>query len=433
MMAQRQDPIADEQATLMMDDPLPQRFLTGSDGVGGRIKVRPEDFLVEELPLYPPCGEGPHLFVGVEKTRVAHSELMTWLCRHFGVSRSAIGFAGMKDKQGVTRQTVSIHLPPGGRGREPDHDIGHDRIRLLWAERHRHKIRRGQLAGNRFSIRIRDVDAMQAPRVLRQVRVLEQKGVPCYFGSQRFGYRRNNHRVGLMLLRQQWQGVLDELLGSTGSWYPPYQQERRELYDAGRYAEAASAWSVADRAEIIAVKALAQGKAPRESCLACGTTALSFWMSALQSAVFNRVVDERIDAGTLDGLVEGDLAWRHDSRTVFDVTTEALSEGGLIQPLGDLEISPSGPLWGADMALAAGATAVAEEAALHRTTGLSCSALLQRPRTPGGGRRPLRESLRHAAVDSGVDEHGHYIRVAFDLPRGVYATVVLREITKESE
>ena len=92
-------------------NPLPQRYLTPGSGIGGTIKTRPEDFLVEEVPLYDPCGTGEHLYLGIQKTGVSHMELISHLRRHFDVPRRAIGFAGMKDKAAVTQQTVSIYLP----------------------------------------------------------------------------------------------------------------------------------------------------------------------------------------------------------------------------------------------------------------------------------------------------------------------------------
>ena len=66
-------------------------------------------------------------------------------------------------------------------------------------------------------------------------------------------------------------------------------------------------------------------------------------------------------------------------------------------------------------------------------TGMPMAVLLDASLGPKGGRRPLRARLGNPEVDSGVDEHAGYIRAAFDLPRGVYATVVLREIMKPRE
>ena len=75
--------------------PLPGRYLTTTPGIGGRIKERPEDFVVEEIPRYEPCGEGEHLYLRIQKTGVGHSELLSCLRRGFGVPESAIGYAGM--------------------------------------------------------------------------------------------------------------------------------------------------------------------------------------------------------------------------------------------------------------------------------------------------------------------------------------------------
>ena len=98
-------------------DPQPRSHLLSRDGVpSGVVKERADDFLVEELPLYEPEGEGEHLYLGIQKRMMAHAELLRLLGRHFGVAESAIGAAGMKDRLAITRQTVSIHLP--GRAKE---------------------------------------------------------------------------------------------------------------------------------------------------------------------------------------------------------------------------------------------------------------------------------------------------------------------------
>lgn len=411
-----------------LGDPLPQQYLTTEPGIGGVIKARPEDFLVDELPLYEPCGEGEHIYLGVETNDVSHVEMISVIRRAFGVREKAMGFAGMKDKRAVTRQMISIHKLDDLTSLE----TGHDRIKVLWAMRHRNRLRRGHLAGNRFSIRIRDVDPIKALQVHRTLQKLQQIGVPAYFGSQRFGYRLNNHRLGAALLTKNYRALLDDLLGTKGSWFPEYQRPRRELYDQGRYSEALSLWSTADRSERLALRALCAGESESHACFAPGPTTCAFWISSLQSAIFNHVLDQRLQSGELATLKLGDLAWKHDSRAVFNVTAEELETGLLPDRIARLEISPSGPLWGKDMMRASGEVDVAELAALE-STGLKIGDLMDTKQSVEGRRRSFREILRHPEIDSGVDEHGAYIRVAFDLPRGTYATIVLREIMKVNE
>ncbi|MHC5114224.1 MAG: tRNA pseudouridine(13) synthase TruD [Planctomycetota bacterium] len=414
--------------TLKIADPLPQRYFTDDDGVGGRIKERPEDFVVEEIPLYEPCGEGEHIYLRIRKRGVAHAELMGCLRRHFGVGEREIGYAGMKDKQAVTSQTVSVQVRDDPR----DLDLGHERIDVLWAERHRNRIRRGHLRGNRFSIRIRDVDPVRTVAANRILERLTKIGAPAYFGSQRFGYRHNNHRIGRLLLLEKWGDALDELLGATGARFPDYQRERRELYDAGRYAEAAELWTTADRAELIACRALARGDDRAQAVRTIGRTMLVFWTSSLSSAVFNRMLDQRIEDGAFDRLDVGDLAFKHDNRAVFEVTPDDQVGDDLASRLASLAISPSGPLWGDDMMRAAGDVGERERSGLE-AAGLAPEVFDRARYRPEGARRPYRAPVTNPEIDGGFDEHGPNIRVAFDLPRGMYATVVLREIMKSSD
>lgn len=415
--------VAEPTDQAMSSAPLRVRRLLAGDGIGGRIKARPEDFLVDEQPLYSPSGEGEHLYLGIEKHNLSHGEMVSLLARHYGVDEEAVGFGGMKDKVAVTRQAVSVHLPKGTTLPPPEHPS----IRVLWTSRHTNKLRRGHLAGNRFSIRIRDVDPSRAIEVHRGLTQLAASGVPDFFGPQRFGYRANNHVVGALLLTERWKDLLDELLGSRGSPFPARQRERRELYDRGDYAGAAALWSRNDRAESSALRSLRQGKSAKSAVLAVGKHGLNFWVSAVQSAIFNRVLDRRIADGLLTAIVEGDLAWHHRSGKVFPVTPAEMEREDLHARARDFDISPSGPLWGQEMTRATGIIDAIEREALQ-ASGLAPE-IFERPRRGlQGGRRPLRVQMINIEVDAGADVHGSFIRVAFDLPRGAYATVALREI-----
>lgn len=407
----------------LLGDPLPRERLLAVPAAGGAIKERPEDFLVDELALYEPSGTGEHLYLRVQKTNLAHNEIVDVLQRHYRVKEEAIGFAGMKDKVAVTQQTVSIHLP----GR-PDGDLPrHPRLAVLWAARHENKIRRGHLLGNRFAIRIRRIDPLRAPAIRRQLRELERTGIPDYYGFQRFGYRRNNHRLGLLVLRQEWDGLLAELLGTSGSSSPEHQRERRELFHEARHVDALPMWARGDRAERAAVGALARGASPRAAVASVGRTTMAFWVSALQSYVFNRVLDRRIADGLFDRLLEGDVAWKHDSRRVFVVAADDLAAEAFAGRVATFDLSPSGPLPGPGMVQPVGAPAE-REAAVLAEEGLDGSTFATLPFDLVGTRRPLRVQLSNVDVEGGFDEHGPYVRVAFDLPRGAYATVVLREL-----
>lgn len=266
--------------------------------------------------------------------------------------------------------------------------------------------------------------------MLKQLRVLRHSGLPNYFGSQRFGARGNNHLLGGLLLKGDYQGMLDELLGTKGSAYPDSQLSRREKYDAGDFRGAMSQWYRGDRAEIDTLRVLERGKSAKVACGRISRKLVQLYVNAFQSAAFNRVVDQRLDEGTLGSLVEGDLAWKHDGGSVFRVGAEELAGDELATRTAAMEISPSGPLWGRSMTLPGAETLRVERESLD-AGGLDEQTMAASRHCPKGARRSLRETLGNPQIDSGIDEHGPFIRIAFDLSRGTYATVLLREIMKD--
>src|SRR5688572_25811525 len=124
-------------------------------GVGGRIKERPEDFAVTEIPLYEPSGQGEHVYCEIQKVNLTTFDAVNRIAAALNVHPKAIGFAGMKDAKAVTRQTLSIH----GTAPEAVQNLKVDGVGVLWVDRHLNKIRLGHLKGNRFVIKIRGVNA----------------------------------------------------------------------------------------------------------------------------------------------------------------------------------------------------------------------------------------------------------------------------------
>jgi tRNA pseudouridine13 synthase len=134
---------------------------------------------VAELGGVEPEGGGEHLYLRLEKTGLATPEVARWLAECYRVPESAVSYAGMKDKHAVTEQWFSVHTPHDAEALPPRAGV-----RLCAAARHRRKLRRGQLAANRFQIRLRAVVGDGWPERLAAVR---DGGVPNYFGPQRFG------------------------------------------------------------------------------------------------------------------------------------------------------------------------------------------------------------------------------------------------------
>lgn len=399
-------------------------------GIGGVIKQRPEDFLVDEMPLYQPSGSGEHIYLFIEKRNLSTLDVVHILSRHFGVGREAIGFAGMKDRNAITRQVFSVHTP--GKVPEDFPQLVHERLNVQWADLHNNKLRLGHLAGNRFSIRVRDVGIGEVRNAKRALDVLLERGVPNRFGTQRFGRAMNNHRIGLAMVRGDFEGAVRELLAPEGELSEPHARAR-ELFLAGQHADALAALPRTAHPERNVLRAMSRRANARGAILGLDRTAKRFFLSALQSALFNHVLEARLDAGCFDTFLEGDVAMKHENRACFDVDSGVMEATDTPQRLRAFEVSPTGPMWSGSMRRARGRAGDFDDAALA-SAGLTVEQLAafdeQAPGMVEGARRPLRVPVTDADLEAGLDEHGTYIRVAFDLPRGAFATVVLDEIMK---
>jgi tRNA pseudouridine13 synthase len=410
-------------------------FLTSDiPGIGGVIKERPEDFLVDETPLYQPTGEGEHIYLFVQKRELSTHDLVRVLASHFHVRPNAIGYAGLKDRRALTRQVISIHT--SGKSLADFPMLQHEKISVLWADQHANKLRRGHLKGNRFSIRIRKVEPTSVLRAQKILARLERVGVPNRFGPQRFGSLANNHLIGAALLRQDFDTAVRELLGPSRA-FPDLQRDARTAYAEGKFEVAESLFPRSARSERAVLRALGAGKSAQQAFRALDDTIIEFLLNAFQSAVFNRVLEARLEAGALGELRIGDIAARQPGRAVFAVDVEVLASPETAERIRSLEIGPTGPMWSAGMMRAQGEIDAAEIRALAETFADAPVTLEHlerwhkiRPDLMPGDRRPLRVPITDTDVEGGLDEHGPYVRVAFDLPRGAFATSVLAEIMK---
>jgi tRNA pseudouridine13 synthase len=162
-----------------------------------RIRTEPEDFRVEELPLYPPSGEGEHTFVRVEKRLVTTEEVASALARAAGVGARDVGYAGRKDRLAVATQWLSVpRLDP-----QRALDLRLEGVRVLEATLHGHKLRTGQLRGNRFEIAVRGVDDEAREAARAKLAEIGRVGMANAFGPQRFGRAGRNVEMGARLLR----------------------------------------------------------------------------------------------------------------------------------------------------------------------------------------------------------------------------------------
>ncbi len=402
--------------------PMQGQYLTATlSGIGGRIKAQPEDFIVEELALYEPCGQGEHTYARIEKRGLSTFEAVRAIAQELHISVQDIGFAGIKDTQAVARQTISLmHVEP-----EEVEKLFIPGLEVLWVSRHRNKLRTGHLRGNRFTIRVRDVGETALYQAGRILDWLVQRGVPNHYGLQRFGNRANSHTLGRALLREDAASFLAQFLGAGMTPGFPHDKEEasreaRTRFDAGDWEGALHLWPPAMTDERRALRILVETGDEAHAMHSVPRRLRRFFLSAYQSHLFNHILAARL--AEIHRVREGDLAWKHDSGAVF-LVVDADAE----QPRTEwLEISASGPMFGYRMPMAQGEPGRLERATLEREA-LSLAAFGQRggPRAEGA-RRPLRVPL--GEVELWYDE-GLVFR--FELPSGSYATNVLREIMKQ--
>jgi tRNA pseudouridine13 synthase len=157
--------------------------------VGGRIGPEPEDFVVDEIPLYAASGQGAHLYARIEKRQWTTARLVRALSEVSGVKERDIGYAGLKDRQAVTTQWFSF---PDVKEEDAQRWQLPDGTRVLELSRHNNKLRTGHLAGNRFRIRLVDVDPASHSALEPILQAIKERGLPNYYGRQRFGREGNS-------------------------------------------------------------------------------------------------------------------------------------------------------------------------------------------------------------------------------------------------
>ena len=332
------------------------------DPIGGSIKASEADFLVEEIPLYEPEDDGQHVYVRLTREGMTTREVVDELAGVFGVPKSSIGYAGMKDKEARTTQTFSLDTAQFERPKPSDKEVAEQvadklGVEVEFARRHRNKLRRGHLIGNRFRIVVTDVGEGASEQAGEIAEALVERGVPNFYGAQRFGQDNQNAERG------------------------------REIIETGKF----------------------DGPHWKRNLLC----------NAYQSELFNRWLTRRIEEGLFGELMLGDIAKKTDTGGLFEV--KHLSDE---QPRFERrEITFTGPIYGDDLWWAE-----ADAGELERDV-LSEAAF----EIEDFGNERLSGSRRRGRIhidEIAVKQRDRGVELAFELPKGAYATVVLREFVR---
>ena len=294
---------------------LPRAF--GPSVLTAVLRQQAEDFQVVELPAFAPSGEGEHLLLTIEKRGQNTVQVAKWLAQWAGVPEMGVSYAGQKDRHAVTVQRFSVHLP---KRQSPDPaSFAPEGVRVLESHWHNRKLQRGALTGNRFTLVLRDVVGEREAIEARLVQIRD-RGLPNWFGEQRFGHGGNN--IGQALAMFSGRRV---------------RRDQRSML-----------------------------------------------LSAARSQLFNQVLAARVAAGNWDAGMEGEVWMLNGSRSVFGpeaftpVLAQRLADFD-IHPSGPLW--GEGALRSSDDARVLEEAAVADELAQRLRAGLEKAELRQERRS----------------------------------------------------
>jgi tRNA pseudouridine13 synthase len=389
-------------------------------GVGGVIKSRPEDFRVDEVPAYEASGAGDHTYFRVHKMGVPTNAAVERIARHMGVSRQDIGVAGLKDAHAVTTQWMSLeHVDDAKLASYRD-----SQVRIETITRHGNKLKTGHLIGNTFTIRIREAgpDALTKANAITEV--LARRGVPNFFGPQRFGARGDTGQLGAAIIRDDPEAFVRILLGDPRASDPDDQRAAREAFDAGDYEGAMAGWPGHYGDQRRALKAYRKGGDGRRAIAAIDKRMRRLYVSAFQSEMFNAVLARRL--GTFDTVLAGDWAQKHDTGGVF-LVEDGAAEAGRAERF---EISATGPMVGYKGRMCEGEPGAIEQSVMDEFDITPEQFRITGPLKVKGARRALRFAAEGLGLSAGTDEHGEYLELQFGARSGCYATVVTGEIMK---
>lgn len=331
--------------------------------VGGALGAEPKHFVVEEIPAYLPCGEGDHVYVWVQKTGQNTADVAKRLAQSAGAHPRDVGYAGLKDRKAVTRQWFSL---PARTKPVEEWNLGPD-IQVLEVSRHKNKLRTGHLNGNRFILTLVDVPPGGLERAQALAEAMNARGIPNYFGPQRFGRGGSNLDAALAWLRRVGDSAADR---------------RERLGGRSRFDD-------------------------------------KMLPSVIQSEIFNRYLAARV--ARPEDLLLGEVVRLDGSSRCFVVDDPAKERPRLHS--GDIHLT--GPMIGPKTVQATHDAAEAEARAVSSLE-LDESQLEQLGAAAPGARRdlflkPLEMKLRQLEHNS--------LEVSFGLPAGSYATQVMREMT----
>ena len=416
-----------KQSTYPLERELGMRYYASdAEGIFGKLRATPEDFLVEELPLPEKGGTvGPYCICHLTKKNWELQHAIKEIAKRLGISHRRIGWAGTKDRNAITKQWISIfNVTP-----EQVAAIHLKDITLEPVRQSNEALALGQLLVNRFDLVIRDTRSANLPEHVQTLNVTASEGVPNYFGLQRFGaIRPVTHRVGEWILRGDFEQAVVTYVGQEFPGEMDPVKSIRSDFLINRDPEPAlrnlPVYMAFERAMLHHL--YTHPGDYRGALLELPPKLLSLFVSAFQSYLFNCALSQRLDdGGTLNDPVPGDRLifanGRTDTATTANVNTVAIH---IKRDRCTIALFMPGKT--KTVATTLGEQIMESLLLEHRITAEDFERAAAFVSTKfEGAWRPI--TLK-TAIESSIENTD--VRLKFTLPPGHYATTVCREFMK---
>ncbi len=408
-----------------------ETFLTKSKGIKGKIKKEPEDFVVEEISIFPPPGNGKYVIARVTSRNWETNRLIEKLASELHIPSNHIGYAGIKDKRAVTTQLMSF---PVSIEKLKSISIPDVKIEILYKSPK--PVYPGRLIGNRFHIVIRDFEGNEkdVERVINEIK--EYGGFPNFFGVQRFGIARPiTHIVGKYILKNKLKEavmtyVAYPLKGEEDECY----EARKFLHETGDFKKALEIYPRKLNFERRIIAYLAEH--PNEwknALLQLPKNLIKIFIHAYQSYIFNKILSRRIkEELPINQAIEGDIIIPWDKEMIVQAENGIFVNEKNIEKINRQikknKCFPSGAIVGYDLVLAKGKMGEIERRIMEEEE-IDCNEFKMEhlPKFASKGmRRIIFVPLRN--LKWWIEENSLHLQ--FFLPKGCYATSLLREIMK---
>ena len=403
-------------------------------GIGGKLKVEPDDFVVDERSIFPPEDpKGDYTIAVVKHRNWEMNRLVRKLGSNLRIGRNMISFAGTKDKRAVATQLMAFWAPP-----EAVSSLSIPDVEILKAYRSGNCTRLGNLIGNDFKILVREIEREDAGARIGLIseRLKALGGFPNFFGVQRFGVTRPiTHLIGKAMVKGDFEKAVMLYIGEETEYeFEGCSEARRFVSETRDFKKALEMFPQPLAFERMILSHLAKDEKDFSGAIrTLPRNLVMMFVHAYQSYLFNKILSSRIDAGMpLDRAVEGDVILPLDKNGLpdhrryirvsdvnLDRVNEQISEGkGFV----------SGSLFGSDPALAEGAMGeiekrIVEEEAIS-SEDFIVTELLEA--SSKGMRRELVASVSDFKYE--IRDDGAFF--SFGLNKGCYATSLLREYMK---